>query len=124
MAQLERSIVGLAESILIMKTTMKAVVIERPGPPGVLTLQERPVPKPKTGWVLIRVRAFGLNRSELFTHPPAYSRDRGGGGDRGRSRHRVVARPDRGHGYGRYGPAVRWFLRRIHLRSGQAGANA
>ncbi len=55
-----------------MRTTMKAVVIERPGPPEVLRLQERPVPKP--GWALIRVRAFGLNRSELFTrqgHSPA-----------------------------------------------------
>jgi len=53
---------------------MKAVVIERPGPPEVLGLQERPVPKPKPGWVLIRVRAFGLNRSELFTrqgHSPS-----------------------------------------------------
>ena len=27
-----------------MRTSMKAVVIERPGPPEVLTLQERPVP--------------------------------------------------------------------------------
>ena len=54
---------------------------------------------------------------------PAYSRDRGGGGDRGRSGHRVVAGPDRRHSYGRYGPTVRRFLRRVHLRSGQAGAN-
>lgn len=28
---------------------------------------QRPVPKPELGWVLIRVKAFGLNRSELFT---------------------------------------------------------
>ncbi len=41
---------------------MKAAVMERPGPPEVLMLQERPVPKPKRGWVLIRVRAFGINR--------------------------------------------------------------
>ncbi len=50
-----------------MRTTMQAVVIERPGPPEVLTLQDRPVPKLNQSWVLIRVRAFGLNRSELFT---------------------------------------------------------
>ncbi len=50
-----------------MGTSMQAVVVERPGPPEVLSLQERPVPKPKPGWVLIRARAFGLNRSELFT---------------------------------------------------------
>ncbi len=57
-----------------MRTSMRAVVIERPGPPEVLRLQERPVPSPKPGWVLIRVRAFGLNRAELFTrqgHSPS-----------------------------------------------------
>ena len=47
--------------------TMKAVVIREPGPPDVLTIEELPVPKPAAGWVLIRVKAFGLNRSELFT---------------------------------------------------------
>jgi len=46
---------------------MKAVVIERAGPPDVLQIQERAIPVPKPGWVLIRVKAFGLNRSELFT---------------------------------------------------------
>lgn len=29
-----------------MRTAKKAVVIERPGPPEVLTIQERPVPRP------------------------------------------------------------------------------
>jgi NADPH:quinone reductase-like Zn-dependent oxidoreductase len=46
---------------------MKAVVIREAGGPEVLNLQRIPVPAPKPGWVLIRVRAFGLNRSELFT---------------------------------------------------------
>jgi NADPH:quinone reductase-like Zn-dependent oxidoreductase len=46
---------------------MKAVVIREPGGPEVLKLETLPVPTPKPGWVLIRVRAFGLNRSELFT---------------------------------------------------------
>jgi NADPH:quinone reductase-like Zn-dependent oxidoreductase len=50
-----------------MMTTMKAVVIREPGGPDVLKLEAMPVPTPKPGWVLIRVRAFGLNRSELFT---------------------------------------------------------
>jgi len=48
-------------------TTMKAVVIREPGGPEVLKLENRPVPAPKKGEVLIRVRAFGLNRSEMFT---------------------------------------------------------
>ena len=46
---------------------MNAVVIRSPGEPGVLAIEERPVPQPASGWVLIRVKAFGLNRSELFT---------------------------------------------------------
>ncbi len=48
-------------------STMKAVVIHRAGGPEVLKLEDRPIPTPKPGWVLIRVRGFGLNRSELFT---------------------------------------------------------
>ncbi len=46
---------------------MKAVVIHQAGGPEVLNLEDRPMPAPKRGWILIRVRAFGLNRSELFT---------------------------------------------------------
>ncbi len=46
---------------------MKAVVIHEAGGPEVLKIEERPVPEARPGWVLIRVRAFGLNRSELFT---------------------------------------------------------
>lgn len=45
--------------------TMRAVVIDRPGPPDVLRQRDLPIPRPERGQVLIRVRAFGLNRSEL-----------------------------------------------------------
>lgn len=45
--------------------TMQAVVVDHPGAPEVLKLREVPIPEPGPGWVLIRVRAFGLNRSEL-----------------------------------------------------------
>jgi NADPH:quinone reductase-like Zn-dependent oxidoreductase len=54
--------------------TMKAAVIYRPGGPDVLKLENRPVPVPEQGEVLIRIKAFGLNRSELFTrqgHSPS-----------------------------------------------------
>lgn len=47
--------------------TMKAVVIHKAGGPEVLVIEGRPVPQAKPGWVLIQVKAFGLNRSELFT---------------------------------------------------------
>jgi NADPH:quinone reductase-like Zn-dependent oxidoreductase len=46
---------------------MKAAVIHEPGGPEVLKIEDRPVPPPKPGEVLIRVRAFGVNRSEMFT---------------------------------------------------------
>jgi NADPH:quinone reductase-like Zn-dependent oxidoreductase len=47
--------------------TMKAAVVSAAGGPEVLRLESRPIPTPKQGEVLIRVKAFGLNRSELFT---------------------------------------------------------
>jgi NADPH:quinone reductase-like Zn-dependent oxidoreductase len=46
---------------------MNAVVVHEAGNPEVLKLERRPIPKTRGGWVLIRVKAFGLNRSELFT---------------------------------------------------------
>jgi NADPH:quinone reductase len=47
--------------------TMRAFVISEPGGPEKLVLREVPRPAPREGWVLIRNRAFGLNRSEWFT---------------------------------------------------------
>src|SRR5437879_12012901 len=46
---------------------MRAIVLDAPGPPDALTIRELPVPTPVVGWVLIEVKAFGLNRSELHT---------------------------------------------------------
>jgi NADPH:quinone reductase-like Zn-dependent oxidoreductase len=57
-----------------MVPDMKAAVIREAGGPEVLKIETLPVPKPQVGEVLIRVRAFGLNRSELFTrqgHSPS-----------------------------------------------------
>lgn len=50
-----------------MAKMMRAAVIYEAGGPEVLKLEERPVPTPAKGEVLIRVKAFGLNRSEMFT---------------------------------------------------------
>jgi NADPH:quinone reductase-like Zn-dependent oxidoreductase len=47
--------------------TMRAAVIRQAGSPEVLKLESLPIPQPTTEQVLIRVRAFGVNRSELFT---------------------------------------------------------
>lgn len=50
-----------------LPTHMDAVVIREAGGPDVLKVEKVPVPQPAAGHVLIKVKAFGLNRSELFT---------------------------------------------------------
>jgi NADPH:quinone reductase-like Zn-dependent oxidoreductase len=50
-----------------MTSSMRAVVLDAPGPPEALRIREVPVPVASDGWVLIEVKAFGLNRSELQT---------------------------------------------------------
>lgn len=46
---------------------MKAVVLSKPVAATKLIVQEVPIPEVKPGWVLIKIKAFGINRSELFT---------------------------------------------------------
>jgi NADPH:quinone reductase-like Zn-dependent oxidoreductase len=46
---------------------MKAAVLYTPGGPENFKIETRPVPEPGKGQVLIKVKAFGLNRSELMT---------------------------------------------------------
>lgn len=50
-----------------MTDTMRAVVLDAPGPPDALTIRALPIPTPTVGAVLIAVKSFGLNRSELHT---------------------------------------------------------
>ena len=46
---------------------MRAIVLDGPGPPSAFQIRQIPVPRPQRGWVLIAVKAFGLNRSELHS---------------------------------------------------------
>ncbi len=46
---------------------MRAVVLDAPGPPESLHIRDLRIPTAATGEVLIKVEAFGLNRSELHT---------------------------------------------------------
>ena len=50
-----------------LPTTMRAAIVHKPGGPEALILQDLPLPVPTSGQVLIRIRAFGLNRSEMWT---------------------------------------------------------
>jgi NADPH:quinone reductase-like Zn-dependent oxidoreductase len=46
---------------------MKAYIINEPGGPEKLILKEISVPQVKPGWILIKVKGIGLNRSEYLT---------------------------------------------------------
>lgn len=46
---------------------MKAAITTQAGEPTVIQTQELAKPTVKEGWILLEVKAFGLNRSELFT---------------------------------------------------------
>jgi NADPH:quinone reductase-like Zn-dependent oxidoreductase len=46
---------------------MRAAVVYQPGPPETFKIESIARPQPTPAQVLIRVRAFGINRSELFT---------------------------------------------------------
>jgi hypothetical protein len=55
------------DKFMPLAATMKAAVLHAPGGPDTLNIEDRPVPLAHAGEVLIRVKAFGLNRSELFS---------------------------------------------------------
>lgn len=55
------------------KIVMRAIVLFKSCSPEELKISEVPVPEVKPGWVLIKVKAFGLNRSELILR--AYEAD-------------------------------------------------
>ena len=44
--------------------TMKAVVLTKPTAAQDIVLTDVPIPNVKSGWVLVKIRAFGLNHSE------------------------------------------------------------
>jgi NADPH:quinone reductase-like Zn-dependent oxidoreductase len=56
--------------------TMKAAVMHAIGGPEVLKIQQWPKPKPQIGQVLIRIKAVGLNRSEMYTRQYVISASR------------------------------------------------
>jgi NADPH:quinone reductase len=57
---------------------MKVIVVEQPGGPEVLKMQERPVPSPGLDEILIKVSAAGVNRPDVYQRkgnypPPAWA---------------------------------------------------
>lgn len=51
---------------MLEKRMMKAVVLTRPCEPEEMSVSEIPVPGVRPGWVLVRVRALGINHSEIL----------------------------------------------------------
>ncbi|WP_075181831.1 NAD(P)H-quinone oxidoreductase [Pantoea sp. 1.19] len=52
--------------------TMKVMAITAPGAPEVLTLEERPVPQPGAGELLVRIAAAGVNRPDVMQRQGSY----------------------------------------------------
>ncbi|MGT2666892.1 zinc-binding dehydrogenase [Streptococcus rifensis] len=46
---------------------MRAILVDAPGGPEVLQLRTVARPELKAGWSLVKVKGFGINRSEIFT---------------------------------------------------------
>jgi NADPH2:quinone reductase len=51
---------------------MRAIIINRPGGPEVLEMQERPTPQPGVGQIRVRVRASALNRADILQREGNY----------------------------------------------------
>ncbi|WP_026462096.1 NAD(P)H-quinone oxidoreductase [Adhaeribacter aquaticus] len=56
---------------------MRAIVITKPGGPEVLQVQERPVPVPLPHQVLVKVKAAGINRPDVFQRKGNYAAPNG-----------------------------------------------
>ena len=51
---------------ILVRYSMRAVYVERTGPPDVLIYGDLPTPEPGPNDVLIRVRATSLNRQDIL----------------------------------------------------------
>ncbi len=56
----------------VQNNTMRAVVITQPGDPGVLTIEQQPLPQPQADQVRVRVHATSLNRADLLQRKGGY----------------------------------------------------
>jgi NADPH2:quinone reductase len=56
----------------LIPPTMKAILVERPGPPEVLRYVDRPTPVPMEGQVLIRAHTIGVSMPEILVRRGEY----------------------------------------------------
>ena len=57
---------------MTVPATMTAIAISRPGGPDVLVAEQRPVPQPGPGEILVKVAAAGVNRPDLSQREGRY----------------------------------------------------
>ena len=60
----------------VLPAQMTAIAIRAPGGPDMLVLEERPLPRPGEGEVLVKVAAAGVNRCLLYTSPSPRDRQK------------------------------------------------
>ncbi|ESR26457.1 NAD(P)H-quinone oxidoreductase [Lutibaculum baratangense] len=60
-----------------LPTTMNVVAIRKPGGPDVLVIEERPVPQPGPGEILVQVAAAGVNRPDVIQRTGGYPPPKG-----------------------------------------------
>jgi NADPH:quinone reductase len=49
-----------------MTATMRAIVVDAPGPPSVMQLKQVPIPEPKEGQARLKVAYVGMNPVDAF----------------------------------------------------------
>src|ERR671914_2765036 len=60
-----------------LPTTMTAIAIRAPGGPEMLVAEQRPVPQPGEGEVLVKVAAAGVNRPDVMQRQGLYPPPKG-----------------------------------------------
>ncbi len=61
----------MVQPVVMNQTTMRTIHVTKAGGTEVLQLQETPIPTPKRGQVLIKVKAAGINRSDIISRKRA-----------------------------------------------------
>ena len=67
----------MSTSSTTIPSTMTAIVIRAPGGPDVLVPEQRPVPQPGEGEVLVKVAAAGVNRPDVMQRQGLYPPPKG-----------------------------------------------
>jgi NADPH2:quinone reductase len=88
------------EAEMAVPATMRAIGISEPGGPEVLVMEERPVPTPGEGEILVAVAAAGVNRPDVMQRKGQYPPPPGASDIPGLEISGLVAR--RGAGAGRF----------------------